>query len=211
MTSSGRIRLFSLGALTLTLFSACVDDSGDDSSGAAGAAVNAGAGHGGDSGSGGAGDDAFGVAECKVLGKLCHEADDAMGEAHECHEIGHQGEVEACHESFAACINTCKTDEGSGGQGVGGTGSEEASPYCAALGELCHIVGEEEGPVHDCHELGHIGNGPDCEAGFSECATLCVAAINDADASGVGGAGSGGTGSAGASGVAGGAAGATSE
>jgi len=158
-------------------FAACGDD--DD---ATGGSASAGAGHGGEAtGQGGASSD--GSAECAVLGELCHEADTGPGPAHECHEVGHEGEGAACLAQFASCTRTC-VPEAAGGAGSG------IDPRCAALGELCHPVDDKTGPLHECHELGHDGEARACAAAFADCATRCLAAREalETSAGGTGGA-----------------------
>ncbi|HEX2871915.1 MAG TPA: hypothetical protein VHP33_11675 [Polyangiaceae bacterium] len=206
MKSSLRVGLGLIAVSSLFAFVACGDD--DDSptpaahagSGGEGAAAHGGEGaavHGGE-GHGGAASLAL---ECKVLGTLCHEADTGSGTGHDCHEVGHEGHVDECAEQFDSCIAFCTAEEGAGG--AGGAPVEAKDAHCAALGELCHAVDDENGPLHECHELGHVGNAAKCAAGFDECATLCLAAreaLPHTPAGGAGGtAGAGGASAGGAS------------
>lgn len=169
---------FMLVGGALLAFPGCGDD--DDSAGnAGGSAGHAGSATGGaPDGAGGAGSD--GSIECRVMGTLCHEADTGSGAAHDCHEVGHEGEGSACLAEFAGCINTC-VEEAPADLSL-------ADARCAALGELCHPVDDTDGPLHDCHVLGESGN---CASGFAACAELCLAA-REAAAGGEGGAGGGG-------------------
>jgi hypothetical protein len=113
------------------------------------------------------------------LGELCHAADSGEGAAQECHELGHVADGDACALGFAGCVETC-VDESAG---------EE--PLCAALGELCHAVDDEDGPLHDCHELGHVNDSAVCAAEFDHCAEICLAAREELE-QGAGGSGAGG-------------------
>lgn len=195
MKSSLRVALGLVAVSSLFAFVACGDD--DDSptpasqagtgNGGEGATAQGGDGHGGQDGHGGA---ASLVLECKVLGTLCHEADTGSGTGHDCHELGHEGNADACAEQFDACIAFCTAEEG-----TGGAPAEPKDAHCAALGELCHAVDDETGPLHECHELGHVGNAAKCAAGFDECATLCLAAreaLPPHTEGGAGGVGAGG-------------------
>jgi hypothetical protein len=179
-------------------------------SGSGGTSGHAGAAHAGNA-SGGVAD---GAQTCQVIGELCHEADTGSGPGHECHELGHEGHAEACAAGFRDCIAICVQDDDAGAAGAGAGGSAAGSdPYCAALGELCHPVDDSDGPLHECHEVGHIGNPAHCAAEFDRCAALCLAAreeletgVDGAGGDG-GGAGAGGVSSGGVNGLAGAAAG----
>jgi hypothetical protein len=156
-------------------------------------------------GSGNVGGAPDGGLECQVIGELCHEADTGSGPAHDCHETGHEGTAAACVKDFASCIHTCVTDADD--LGTGGAGAAP-DPLCAALGELCHEVDDKTGPLHECHEVGHIGVAATCVKEFDSCATQCLAARALLEAGGAGGGdaggvtGAGGAQSAGAGGVA---------
>jgi hypothetical protein len=124
-------------------------------------------------GAGGETSAASGASECKVLGELCHASDTGSGDAHECHEMAHRGDGAACLESFASCVDTCVPSEVAG---------VEKDPRCAALGELCHPVDDDDGPLHECHELGHVNDPEICAASFDGCATRCLAALAELEA-----------------------------
>lgn len=212
MKSSLRVCFGLLVASSALAFAGCGDD--DDSptpaaqggSGGGGAVTHGGEAHGGDAhGHGGA---AASALECKVIGTLCHEADTGSGKGHDCHEVGHEGHADACAAEFDSCITFCTAgDEGNGGAGGGAT--ETKDPHCAALGELCHAVDDQTGPLHECHEVGHVGNAAACDASFDECATLCLAARDalEHSAGGAGGVNAGGAGGLSAGGAAAGGAG----
>jgi hypothetical protein len=191
------------------VFAGCGDDDDDNNPGrgGGGAASGGGAGQGGDAH--GHGETSSFELECKVLGRLCHEADTGSdsGTAHECHEIGHEGHADECGEAFDGCIAFCVPDEGAGGSGGAGTTQDS---HCAALGELCHAVDDGDGPLHACHELGHVNNAARCAAEFDDCATQCLAAreLLGNGTAGAGGGGAGGMSSGGVSGAGGGAGGA---
>lgn len=216
-----RVR-FGLGLMALTTFAivtACGDD--DDSSPTPSAGSHAGgaksdggepaahagepAAHGGADGQGGAGHTEAPVI-CKVLGELCHEADSGEGASHECHELGHVGNVATCEQEFDGCIAICTHDEGAGGSGSGGAGPSIDS-RCAALGELCHPV-DDGGKGTECHEVGHKGNAAACAAEFEDCAAFCLEAREALEPEGEGGAPAGQGGAGGAAAAVGGAGGA---
>jgi hypothetical protein len=181
MKSLVRVSLGVLVVGALFAFAGCSDDdSGDDAAGGAAQGGTPAQGEGGAS---------AGAVECEVIGELCHEADSGSGTAHDCHETGHEGKVAACAAAFDGCVSACVVDEGEGG----GPGSKQDT-HCAALGELCHEVDDGDGPLHDCHEVGHVGNAAKCAAEFGHCATLCLAAreLLEAGEGGVGGTGAGG-------------------
>jgi hypothetical protein len=184
MISLGRSCIGLLLVNSALAFAGC----GDDDEGAPGPSASAGA-----TGQGGAGADpgavASGEAQCKVLGELCHAADSGSGAASECHELGHVGDEAACVSGFAGCVETCV--EFSAGQ----------EPLCAALGELCHAVDDEDGPLSECHELGHVNDRAVCAAEFDHCAEICLAARQGLEP-GAGGAGAGGSHGHGESGAA---------
>ena len=139
---------------------------------------------------------------CEVLGTLCHDADMGTGAEADCHDLGHEGNAEACEEGFTSCIGLCV--EGATGEGgAGGGASVDQDPRCAALGSLCHPIEDGIGP--ECHDLGHMGNAADCADRFEECAHFCLEATEALEPA-AGGAG-GAPGAAGASATAAGGAG----
>jgi hypothetical protein len=133
-------------------------------------------------------------AQCQALGSLCHEVDDGDGPLHDCHDVGHIGDPQACAEVFDDCITMClEAAEGHGAGGSGGAGGEhgghgEGSDLCTFIGSFCHEVDDGDGPLHECHELGHDGDAETCQERAAECVTMCAAAM---EASG-GAGGSGG-------------------
>lgn len=124
-------------------------------------------------GTGGANNEAR--AECAAIGELCHAADVGAGPLHECHEIGHVGDVSQCAAHFAECVGLCVRSEGDDPE------SGVADGYCAALGELCHPVDELSPMLHDCHEVGHRGEATACKQAFDACATMCLRALEDSE------------------------------
>ncbi len=185
-----RVRLpIGLGFVVVSCLIAVAGGCGDDDeapAAGAGAPSHGGAG----AGEAGAASADVGVMECRVLGELCHEAEAAGGHsgAHECHELGHESDGSACVAGFADCVTTCVD------------GSAEKASNCAALGELCHAVDDQDGPLHECHELGHVNDADICAAEFDHCARICLAAREllepDQDNNaGAGGLASGGAGS----------------
>lgn len=119
------------------------------------------------------------------MGELCHAVDSGDGRAHECHEVGHEGDGERCLPQFAGCVALCTGDE-----------AEQLSleqARCSALGELCHPVDDRTGPLHDCHLLGERGDPGACSVAFDDCARLCLQAreLLDEGSGGAGGRGGG--------------------
>ncbi len=50
-------------------------------------------------------------------------------------------------------------------------------PSCQAIIDKCHPLDVEEGPIHDCHDLGHAASGDaECAAQKDRCFALCVEA-----------------------------------
>lgn len=61
---------------------------------------------------------------------------------------------------------------GAGGTNAGGTsGIDAGGNECGVLGDLCHGIGP--GFTEHCHEVGHDGNEPACEAEFEACVAAC--------------------------------------
>ena len=50
---------------------------------------------------------------CDTIGQTCHPYDTGSGPAHDCHEVGHAGDVAACDAALAGCMATCSGDAGS--------------------------------------------------------------------------------------------------
>jgi hypothetical protein len=51
---------------------------------------------------------------CEEMGHLCHDLDmgaDA-GLAHECHDVGHAGDEDACGVIYDECVALCAPDAG---------------------------------------------------------------------------------------------------
>jgi uncharacterized repeat protein (TIGR04052 family) len=92
---------------------------------------------------------------CDGLGGGCHAVDGGGGAAHECHQLGHAGDVAACAARRAECIDVC------------------GSAQCTALASLCHEVDPGSGPLHECHQLGHAGDAGACFERGAECQELC--------------------------------------
>lgn len=184
----------------LVPLSACGGDDGTGSSGAGGSSSGgATSSSGGTSstttGSGGMGGESHGAsaAQCEAIGELCHPVDDGDGPLHECHDLGHIGDPEVCAERFDDCITMCLAaaeEHGEGGAG-GDHAHGEGSDLCDFIGSFCHEVDDGDGPLHDCHELGHDGTPEMCMEQAEECVTMCAAAREAAGGAG-GGGGAGG-------------------
>jgi hypothetical protein len=102
MKSSARLGLALVTFGSFLAFTACGDDDEPSPGGA-------GEGHGG-------GGHAEAPAICRVVGTLCHDADTGSGMGHDCHQLGHVGNIETCEEEFAGCIGFCVGGEtGAGG------------------------------------------------------------------------------------------------
>lgn len=214
----------SLGLITFSsflVFSACSDDDDDAPQGGAGNGSEAGStsspggsgtvdpGHGCSDAKGGAAHGGGGHGDapviCEVLGTLCHDADTGSGMGHDCHQVGHVGELEACEDQFAGCIGFCV--EGATGEGgAGGGAAATQDPQCAALGSLCHPIEAGIGP--ECHDIGHEGDAATCADRFDECAHFCLEEREKLPEHGAGGAGGHGHGEGGHPGRSGGAGGA---
>jgi uncharacterized repeat protein (TIGR04052 family) len=95
---------------------------------------------------------------CAGLGSTCHVVDPGSGPLHECHELGHGGDAQACSLRRASCVDDCGT------------------ALCTTLGSLCHPVDPGSGPLHECHELGHAGDAAACFERGRECFDLCTEA-----------------------------------
>jgi hypothetical protein len=109
--------------------------------------------------------------------------------------------VIALFASMPACgDDDPNVEPGSGGSGGSGGGDTELGlAMCRALGSLCHAVDDGDGPLADCHDLGHAADPEACVEGFQSCIDLCL----EAEEHGAGGAGGqGGAGHAGAPGPA---------
>jgi len=185
-------------------------------------------------------------ADCKLIANRCHSYDDGSNLAHECHDVGHEGESpQKCTEMKAQCLAFCPPRDpdsgtggsagsagsgsgatssggtstggqgaaagdgsggaagsdgaagqggtstggtngagsgglatgGSGGLATGGSGATSGSggsgeTACATLGRVCHGVGS--GFTEECHELGHDGNEPACQAQLAACLAACT-------------------------------------
>jgi hypothetical protein len=105
--------------------------------------------------------------QCAVVGTLCHASKTAAGQA--CHELGHHGVPTVCAAEFPGCVGEC-------------LGEKPGDPFCRAIGSLCHAVGDANGPLHGCHELGHEGDPDTCRARFDDCAEQCLTAIEAQEA-----------------------------
>ena len=183
MKSKVRLGLGLAVAGCMFVFAGCGDDDDSSNPGSSGSAGQGGDAH----GHGGARGGAILELECKVLGRLCHEADTGTGTAHECHEIGHEGHVDACADAFDGCIEFCTGADGSAGAGPA------QDTHCAALGELCDAVDDLDGPLHTCRELGRANDAAKCAERFDDCATQCFVARDLLESGhGMGGAAGGG-------------------
>jgi hypothetical protein len=123
------------------------------------------------------------TAECDVIGELCHGADDGDGPIAACHDVGHAGDAEECAAQFDECVDLCLD--------ASEPGDDDEDPYCRALGELCHAADDGDGPIAECHEVGHSGDAHECADHFDDCAELCLGAEDDHEGSGGTGAGGG--------------------
>ncbi len=62
--------------------------------------------------------------------------------------------------------------------GTADAGGAHSSPYptCDAIIKQCHPFDVEEGPIHDCHDLGHAAQSDaPCIEKRDECFRICVA------------------------------------
>jgi hypothetical protein len=48
------------------------------------------------------------IQRCIRLGNVCHAGDDGSGPVHECHGIGHDGDLNLCAEHYDRCIALCE-------------------------------------------------------------------------------------------------------
>ncbi len=129
------------------------------------------------------GDHDGGSAMCEDLGHLCHDFDTGEGLGHECHEVGHAGEQEACAEIYDECIAFCSTEGGAHhpeyeaghphDAGDHADHPEAGSAVCEELGHLCHDFDTGEGLGHECHEVGHAGEQEACAEIYDECILFC--------------------------------------
>jgi hypothetical protein len=46
---------------------------------------------------------------CVDLTEMCHEADTGSGPAHDCHEIAHADDEDACAAALVDCMSVCTT------------------------------------------------------------------------------------------------------
>jgi uncharacterized repeat protein (TIGR04052 family) len=92
---------------------------------------------------------------CAGLGSSCHVVDPGSGPLHECHELGHGGDAQACSLGRASCVDAC------------------GEALCTTLGSFCHPVDPGSGPLHECHELGHAGDAAACFERGRECFDRC--------------------------------------
>jgi hypothetical protein len=87
-TAMTKHRNFSLMAACVSLLAlgyACGDDEKDD-------------GHGEDDLKG----------DCATISEACHHAEEGVGEPHECHELAHENDTEACTEEKDRCVTACE-------------------------------------------------------------------------------------------------------
>lgn len=45
--------------------------------------------------------------DCKTISDACHHADEGEGEAHDCHELAHENDVDACSDQLDSCMAAC--------------------------------------------------------------------------------------------------------
>ncbi|WP_146653862.1 hypothetical protein [Labilithrix luteola] len=80
-------------------------------------------------------------------------------------------------------VYACSSDDDHSHSETGGHTSPFAS--CQTIIDACHELDVGEGPIHDCHEIGHdateaTGDG-ECVAKKDECLKTCVADAGTAD------------------------------
>lgn len=77
---------------------------------------------------------------------------------------------------LALLLVACKSDD-SHDHGDGGHHSDY--PSCDAIIQACHPYDVGEGPVHDCHDLGHGAlNDSECASKKDDCLKICAAAAD---------------------------------
>jgi hypothetical protein len=73
----------------------------------------------------------LGQAECRTLGSLCHDpGHDLGGRYDECHDIGHEGEGDACLRVYDECRVLCERAS-HGHAGAGGEGGSDGAGHHA--------------------------------------------------------------------------------
>ncbi len=77
-----------------------------------------------------------------------------------------------------ALLFACKHDDDAHDHDHSGKDpSAVAYPSCRAITEACHYLDVGEGPIHDCHDLGHDSKSDaPCAARKDECLKVCVPA-----------------------------------
>ena len=141
---------------------------------------------------------------CAELGTYCHAFDRGTGDrGDQCHDVGHQGDPEACLEIYDECMEFCQADDEDagpdhdedaghehededGGQdaatghdpedaAAGEHGDEDAaSGKCAELGQRCHDFDTPDAEMaRECHDVGHEGDEAACAEIYDECLAVC--------------------------------------
>lgn len=87
-----------------------------------------------------------------------------------------------------------------GAGGGGGVDAGQGEAMCRVLGALCHAVDDIDGPLAECHDLGHAGDPEVCAERFESCANQCLDAADGGHGTGGGGGTGGSAGHAGAPG-----------
>jgi hypothetical protein len=120
---------------------------------------------------------------CATLGTLCHDYDTGNGDlGDQCHDVGHEGDPEACAEIYDDCVAFCQEhDESDAGDG----GHAHAGEACETLAMTCHDLDDGGNNLaHECHEIGHAGDAHACEEMLAVCVSYCDPAnAGDAGAS----------------------------
>jgi hypothetical protein len=120
-----------------------------------------------------------GEGACGDIVEACHTVDTGTGEIAVCHDIGHDEDHAMCEARRDECVALCEAAHDDGGthhDEDGGTHhDEDGGPpdLCDELGSLCHPYDTGSGPGHECHEIGHAGDLPACEAAEAMCRTVC--------------------------------------